>query len=165
MADTLTLNDDGTIEVWLDEKLLVPRPKIGQFRTICEAMERADAEWRKLVEVEEWPEDIVNLGSQLAVNDLGPGTAKGKLGERAMQYSMSLYQQRMMTSADNPFPVVWRAILKVLLDKDVSIDDMPAWMLSPVPLAAIRDHWMAVPLHLGPTTQPESNGQSTTPTQ
>ena len=175
MDDTykgLTLNDDGTIDVDLEGPGIVhlPRPKIGQFLVLVEAMEQADAAFKALND--ELPdEDIKDAAAQMAIVELGvpKGSAAVKkerenlLTQRTMQYVAQLQTNRLLMSAKSPFPRVWQRILKELGLTEVKFEDLPSWMFAPMSLSSLQAHWTTVPLRLGPTTNraDDTNGQTT----
>jgi len=175
MDDTykgLTLNDDGTIDVDLEGEGVVhlPRPKIGQFLVMVEAMEQADAVFKALNE--ELPdEDLSDAAAQMALVELGvpKGSAAIKkerenaLTQRTMQYVAQLQANRLLMSAKNPFPRVWMRVLKELGLTEVEFENLPSWMFSPVSLSSLQAHWTTVPLLHGPTSNraDDANGQTT----
>lgn len=168
----LTLNDDGTIDVDLEDAVVVhlPRPKIGVFLRLVEAMEQADAQFKELNE--EMPdEDISDAAAQMAIVELGvpSGSAKIKaerqaaVTQRTMQYVAQLWANKLLMSAKNPFPRVWQRVLKELGLTEVEFEDLPSWMFSPMSLSSLQAHWTTVPLLHGPTTNraDDANGQTT----
>lgn len=168
----LTLNDDGTIDVDLEGAGVVhlPRPKIGMFLVIVEAMEQADAQFKALND--EIPdEDLSDAAAQMAIVELGvpSGSVNVKkerqaaVTQRTMQYVAQLWANRLLMSAKNPFPRVWQRILKELGLKEVEFEDLPSWMFSPVSLSSLQAHWTTVPLLHGPTSNraDDLNGQTT----
>lgn len=168
----LTLNDDGTIDVDLEGPGFVhlPRPKIGQFLVLVEAMEQADAQFKALNE--EIPdEDLSDAAAQMALAELGvpKGSAAIKkerenlLTQRTMQYVTQLQANRLLMSAKNPFPRVWLRILGELGGSNVAFEDLPSWTFSPMSLSSLQAHWTTVPLRHGPTTNraDDANGQTT----
>jgi len=171
--DSMTLNDDGTVDIALDDDTAVhlPRPKIRQFRDLSEVMERADAEFRELSRGD-WPEDLKDQAAALALGDLGSPTGsaaqrakhKSDMTERTVGYGEQLFLNRLLQGPGNPYPKVWVQVLKVLGGMERVEDDLPAWMSNYLSLASLQQHWISVPLRLGPTTgQPAADSQ-TTPT-
>jgi hypothetical protein len=168
----LTLNDDGTIDVDLEGAGVVhlPRPKIGQFLVLVEAMEQADAQFKALND--EIPdEDLSDAAAQMALVELGvpKGSAAIKkerenaLTQRTMQYVAQLQANRLLMSAKSPFPRVWLRILKELGGSEVEFEDLPSWTFAPLSLSSLQAHWTTVPLLHGPTTNraDDANGQTT----
>lgn len=139
IPDGVELNKDGTVTITTDgSRCRLRRPKLGEFRKLRELLhEREDNRLRILAE-------------QAAVETTKP--EKDEDAETKLAYTLEVARRgRAVTDAMSELNITWLSAAIDMLAKDSApaVDDWPSGMDSSEFVAALVDHWRAVPLRSG----------------
>ena len=122
----LSLHDDGTITLPLRKRdpITLPEPSIAELAAMTGFIVEADA-------------------SLPAVPSL-PATAAGETPDMAALTAAN-EQLRLRTvatySTDSPYGLAICKIVKLTLDEDITLADLPGWAASPTTCRSILAHW------------------------
>lgn len=139
IPDGVELNKDGTVTLFTaGERCRLRRPKLGEFRKLRELLHERDDERLRL------------LGAQADDTPEKPGTEA--TNTEKLDYTLEVNRRsRQLNDAVTDLNIAWIATAMEMLAQGAvpAVDDWPSGMESTEFVAALADHWRAVPLRSG----------------
>jgi hypothetical protein len=118
----LVLNDDGSITLPLrgKEPLTLPEPSIAQLAEMVTAVYGAD----------EAIPDVPTINTEDAAAVIA---AQEVMRDRTLK----------MYASDSPYGEAVVKIVKIAVDADITLDDLPSWCAAPQTCRQILQHWQS----------------------